>query len=186
MTDGIAGIQARIAAIEARVGQLRSQPTGSSAPTTSAPAGAATDFASLLQQAQAAQNGTESVDTAKFPNGRIPNNLLSSIGGGHLLVAPAARAFTQLKAAAQQAGVKIGVNDSYRSYDEQVQMAKEKGLYSQGGLAAKPGTSDHGLGIALDLQLDAKAQAWMKQNADKYGFINNVAGESWHWTYKPS
>jgi hypothetical protein len=42
------------------------------------------------------------------------------------------------------AGVDIGVTDSYRSYDAQVDVARRKGLYSQGGLAATPGTSDHG------------------------------------------
>ena len=185
MNEGIAAIQARIATIEALVGVRKSQPpsAGSASTSGTADASAATDFASLLQQAQDAQAGN--ANTTNYANGRIPDAALAAIGGGHKLTATAAKAFIQMRADAQRSGVKIGVNDSYRSYDDQVQMAKEKGLYSQGGLAAKPGTSDHGLGIALDLQLDAKSQQWMKQNAKKYGFINNVPGESWHWTYKP-
>ena len=56
--------------------------------------------------------------------------------------------------AARRDGVSIGVTDSYRSYGEQVDLARRKGLYSQGGLAAKPGTSDHGWGLSLDLDLE--------------------------------
>ena len=33
--------------------------------------------------------------------------------------------------------------------------------------------------------LNAKAQAWMKQHAAEYGFINNVPRESWHWAFRP-
>ena len=27
--------------------------------------------------------------------------------------------------------------------------------------------------------------AWMRANAGKYGFIENVPREPWHWAYKP-
>lgn len=86
---------------------------------------------------------------------------------------------------AKRDGVTIGITDSYRPYEEQVDLARRKGLYSQGGLAAKPGTSEHGWGMATDLDLDAKAQAWMRKNADRYGFVENVPREPWHWAYKP-
>ena len=68
----------------------------------------------------------------------------------------------------------------------QVDLAERKGLYSQGGLAAKPGTSDHGWGRALDLDLDAKAQAWMRANGDRYGFVEDTPREPWHWVFTPS
>ena len=68
---------------------------------------------------------------------------------------------------------------------QQVDLARRKGLYSQGGLAAKPGTSEHGWGMATDLDLNAKALAWMRKNAGNYGFVENVARESWHWAYRP-
>src|SRR5436189_88496 len=80
------------------------------------------------------------------------------------LRSPAAGAFRQLSAAAERDGVRIGVNDSYRSYEQQVDVARRKGLYSQGGLAAKPGTSEHGWGLSLDLALDGRAQRWMRAN----------------------
>jgi len=81
--------------------------------------------------------------------------------------------------------VTIGITDSYRSYDEQVDVARRKGLYSQGGLAAKPGTSEHGWGMATDLDLNAKALSWMRKHGSEYGFDENTPRESWHWAYKP-
>ena len=114
---------------------------------------------------------------AAYGNGKIPPAALESIGhGGHRLWAPAAKAFQAMHAAARD-GIDIGVTNSYRSYDAQVDLAERKGLYSQGGLAAKPGTSDHGWGRALDLDLDAKAQAWMRANGDRYGFVEDTPRE---------
>jgi LAS superfamily LD-carboxypeptidase LdcB len=88
-----------------------------------------------------------------------------------------------MRVAASRAGVHLGVTDSYRSYAEQVDVARRKGLHSQGGLAAKPGTSEHGWGKSLDLRLDATAQRWMRPHAGEYGFAENVSREPWHWTY---
>ena len=75
--------------------------------------------------------------------------------------------------------------DSYRTYDSQVDLAERKGLYKDGGLAAVPGTSDHGWGMAVDLSLDAGAQAWMRQHAGEYGFVEDTPREPWHWGYHP-
>lgn len=116
-------------------------------------------------------------------NGRLPDTALTSIGGSHKLTSSAANAFQQLRASALADGVEIGVTDSYRSYDSQVDVARRKGLYSQGGLAAKPGTSDHGLGLALDLDLNSSALTWMRSNAGKFGFVADTPRESWHWKF---
>ena len=40
--------------------------------------------------------------------------------------------------------------------------------------------------IALDLDLDASAQKWMRENGWKYGFVEDVPREPWHWTYRPA
>lgn len=123
-------------------------------------------------------------DIASYGNGRLPASALTSVGiGDHQLWAPAAAAFKALFAAAAGAGVNIGISDSYRSYAAQVDVARRKGLYSRGGLAARPGTSNHGWGLSLDLQLSAAAQSWMRGNARSYGFYEDVPRESWHWTY---
>lgn len=128
------------------------------------------------------------VELRAHGNGRIPASALSAVGGvdGHRLWAPAARSLEALRAAAARDGVTIGVTDSYRPYDVQVDLVRRKGLYSEGGLAAVPGTSDHGWGIAVDLDLDSRAQAWMRANAGRYGFVEDVPREPWHWAYRPT
>lgn len=126
-------------------------------------------------------------DLAAYGNGHIPAAALAPVGTtGARLWQPAAQALTGLIAAAKADGVTIGVTEGYRSYDEQVSLAKSEGLYSQGGLAAQPGTSEHGWGMAADLQLDGQAQAWMRANAGRFGFVADVPRESWHWAYRPS
>ena len=121
---------------------------------------------------------------ATYRNGRVPADALMPIGhGDHRLAAPAAAAFSELEAAARRDGVRFGVTDSYRSYDAQVDVARRKGLYSQGGLAAQPGTSQHGWGLAVDLDLDARAQAWMRANGARFGFVEDTPREPWHWAF---
>ena len=130
---------------------------------------------------------TPPAELASYGNGRIPSDRLESIGvGSHKLYAPAATVYRRMTADAAAQGVDIGITDSYRSYDSQVELAGRKGLYSQGGLAATPGTSNHGWGLAVDLDLDATAQQWMRDNADRYGFVEDTPREPWHWGYRPA
>ena len=122
---------------------------------------------------------------AQFGNGTIPaGELVTLAGSRHRLWAPAASGFERLRAAAQADGVTVRITDSYRSYEGQVDVAARKGLYSQGGLAATPGTSNHGWGLSVDLDLNPAAQAWMRANAGRFGFAEDVAREPWHWTYQ--
>jgi D-alanyl-D-alanine carboxypeptidase len=208
--EGLSAIAARIAQIHKQISGLTpsrstTQPPSPLSGTTGA--GAATDaaegsFAAQLASAMRAAGapgaaGTPAaavrltadgvpVDLVKYGNGKIPASALQPLGRGpHRLWAPAAQAFSAMTQAAARDGVSIGVTDSYRSYGEQVDLARRKGLYSQGGLAAKPGTSEHGWGLSLDLDLSSKAQAWMRRHADEYGFAENVPREPWHWTFKP-
>lgn len=124
------------------------------------------------------------VELLAYGNGQVPTDVLAPIGfGGHRLWQPAAEAFTALVADAEADGIAIGVTDSYRRYEMQVDVARRKGLYSEGGLAARPGTSNHGWGLALDLILDDEAQAWMRANANRYFFFEDTPREPWHWVY---
>ena len=87
---------------------------------------------------------------------------------------------------AKRDGVKIGITDSYRSYDEQVDLVRRKGLYSQGGLAATPGTSQHGWGLAVDADVtDPATLNWVRANAHRFGWVEAVPREPWHWEYRP-
>ena len=59
--------------------------------------------------------------------------------------------------------------------------------------AAVPGTSNHGLGIALDIALGTSPSNatsvtpatvnWLIANAHRYGFSAELQSEQWHWRY---
>jgi D-alanyl-D-alanine carboxypeptidase len=185
-------INARIAHIQTQFAALAPPPAVATKPPAPA-ASAGTSFAAVLSSATVTA-GTDTklnadgvpASLAAYGNGKVPDNALSSVGGTrHKLWAPAAQSLEALIAAARRDGVTIGITDSYRPYAEQVDLVRRKGLYSNGGLAAKPGTSDHGWGMAADLDLNAKAQAWMRANGPRFGFHEDTPREPWHWGYKP-
>ena len=201
--DAITGITARMHQIESRIASMAAIATTRQATATSSAASGSASFASALANAMgttgttgtmslseaAAQLNADGVpaDLAKYGNGKVPESALGKVGQtGHKLWAPAATQLENLLTAAKRDGVSIGITDSYRPYDEQVDLARRKGLYSQGGLAAKPGTSQHGWGMAVDLDLDAKAQSWMRANGAKFGFVENTPREPWHWAFEPT
>ena len=68
----------------------------------------------------------------------------------------------------------------------QVDLARRKGLYSNGGLAAAPGTSNHGWGLAVDLDVDTRSHTWLADNGWRYGFVEDTPRERWHWAYRPT
>ncbi|MFS0700629.1 D-alanyl-D-alanine carboxypeptidase family protein [Cellulomonas sp. 179-A 4D5 NHS] len=197
--DGITAITQRMAAIQATVATLAPP-----APRPAAASASGAAFGAVLEQAVAQSSPAPApasapaaakpaavfvdgvpADLAAYGNGRIPGDALEPVGStGHKLWAPAAGALEDVLAAAARDGVTIGITDSYRSYDAQVDVAERKGLYSQGGLAAKPGTSPHGWGLAVDLKLDATAQAWMRANGGRFGFVEDTPREPWHWVYR--
>lgn len=188
--DGIAGISARLAQIQALVAPPQTRVL--STPATSSPS--ASSFATALADEVAKTTGSTGtlnadgvpVELARYGNGQIPESALQKVGTtGAKLWAPAAEKLEALIAAAARDGVQIGITDSYRSYAAQVDVAERKGLYGQGGLAAKPGTSEHGWGMAVDLDLDATAQTWMRAHGGEYGFVENTPREAWHWAFRP-
>ena len=99
---------------------------------------------------------------------------------GEWMLPRTAAAFDQLNARARDQGVRLTIKDGFRSYREQVEIARRLGIYGQGGLAAVPGTSNHGLDIALDLW-DGRGYDWLNKNAPRCGLRRTVAGEPWHW-----
>lgn len=117
-------------------------------------------------------------------NGKLDTSQLVAVDeAGHLLAPEAASNWQAMVADAAADGVTISVGNSYRDYDSQVHLAEEKGLYSQGGLAATPGTSNHGWGTAVDINQTAAAVAWLQANAARYGFAT-ISREPWHWEYR--
>lgn len=196
---GIEGVNSRIADIQSRILALQGQQattTTTGAAKSGAAASAPGSFASHLRSAMASNAPADKTyklnskgipeDLVAYGNGKIPPEALGQVGDTrHKLWAPAAENLNRMIEDAKRDGVKIGITDSYRPYAEQVDLARRKGLYSQGGLAAKPGTSEHGWGMATDLDLNSEALSWMRKNGKNYGFVENVPRESWHWAYRP-
>lgn len=121
-------------------------------------------------------------------NGNLPSSSLVSIGSGHKLEANAARAYLSMVAEAARSGITWSITDSYRPYSVQYRLAFEKGLYSEGGLAACPGRSNHGWGKAVDLGGGANRSGtpqnnWLVANANRFGFYT-IPREPWHWEYR--
>ncbi len=133
------------------------------------------------------------VTTHGFGNGRIPLEQLCKLpfAEGHRLRADAAVALIRLDAAYRaRFGEKLCLTDSYRSLASQYSLAGRKP-----GLAARPGTSEHGWGLAVDLcdgadRPGTARNTWMLANARKYGWDNppwarptGSKPEPWHWEY---
>ncbi len=190
----VAGVHARIAEIQARQAELDAKIGRAPSPAPASSAQAANDFTaalgSALNRTTLNQTGTSwpvttGVDLSQFGNGQIPEQLLAPLPGTDERMAPeAASAFTAMTRAAAADDISLEVNDGYRPLHDQERLADELGLYHEGGLAAVPGTSNHGLGISIDLDLDADAQRWMQANAGRFGFVNDVPREPWHWTFQ--
>lgn len=130
---------------------------------------------------------TPPVDLAAYGNGRVPTTALEPIGqGGHRLAAPAAEAWKACVEAARADGIDLTITDSYRTFDQQVDLVQRKGLYSNGGYAATPGLSNHGWGLAVDADVSApQTLDWMRANAHRFGFVEAAPREPWHWEFRP-
>ena len=127
-----------------------------------------------------------------YPNGLIPPSAMCPLGvGGHRLRCDAAAAYRAMSAAFAAAfGSPICITDSYRAYASQVRLYGQKPT-----LAAVPGTSNHGWGLAVDLcggidHYGTAQYTWMKVNAGRYGFLHpdwaepgRGREEPWHWEY---
>lgn len=101
---------------------------------------------------------------------------------------------------------KITFTDGYRSYERQKLLYDKSIKNGEKGRAAKPGNSQHGLGICIDIWFGVPTKIyktnpevgfihpvyqWFHLNAHKFGWYNPVKlrnGKSkiqewWHWTY---
>lgn len=130
-----------------------------------------------------------------------------SIGGGHWLRRDAAAYFLLMSLAAQEFGLALVVNSSFRSHDkqkalytayqEQLALFIKKKRKTKPSIVASPGNSNHQSGVAVDInrapgdnlataEPDSPVDLWLKSNAASYGFKRTVASEPWHWEFDPS
>jgi len=112
-------------------------------------------------------------------------------------------AFDKMHNAALKARVNIVIASGFRTYQRQVYFYN---CYihqncNGGALAAFPGTSNHGRGLAIDVNTNCGSQGsnsppsactsgspvyrWMRANAKTYGFVRTVYVEPWHWEHRP-
>ena len=145
-------------------------------------------------------------------NGKIPTKSLAKLpnswsnkGRDEYLTREAYASFSRMIArAVAETGANFQIYDAYRSFAEQVKWLKAYYEPARAGKryntirtyagqrwgqkpgkprAATPGTSNHGLGISVDLH-PGPIQAWMRKNAGRFGWVNDVPSEAWHWSYK--
>jgi hypothetical protein len=126
-------------------------------------------------------------------NGRLKSSALAPItravnGEQAYLRKDAARAFNAMNAEAQKLGVTLRVSSArsaYRPYSEQVYFWNLY-LSGRGNLAARPGTSNHGLGLAVDLATPAM-RAMVDRIGAKYGWAkawSDAPSEWWHLRWR--
>lgn len=122
------------------------------------------------------------------------------------LVRTAAKAFAKLQRAIRAKGLRLSVVSGYRSYGTQLALYNSR-LASMGRawtqrFVAKPGSSEHQTGLALDLRSpsgrgttfdNTREWKWLRAHAQQYGFvlrypkgtttITGIGYEPWHWRY---
>ncbi len=147
----------------------------------------------------------------KDVTGKLTPEMLTTSVNGAKFWRWAGIAFNQMFNDAEKAGFKLQNIGDYRSYEQQLAMFKERYSTTDGGRkpqvtrtwdgktwylkpkmspSSSPGKSNHGLGLAIDLNVtNPKTLDWLCENAPKYGFYlqsDNPASpefEAWHWQY---
>lgn len=148
----------------------------------------------------------------EMPSGYKPE-LSEILSTGYYMDARVVPFYEKMYKAAKEEGIILTPYSGYRSYERQERNYKNltEQYMSQYSLSRKeaakkaasvilpPGTSEHNLGLAMDICntknsfANTKEYKWLTENAHKYGFIlrytadkMNITGivdEPWHWRY---
>jgi D-alanyl-D-alanine carboxypeptidase len=89
------------------------------------------------------------------------------------------------EAAYAEGGIDLVVNSAFRTFAEQTRLYT-LWVTGQGNRAAKPGSSRHESGLAVDIESAGGTNgsyAWLAQNAARFGFKRTVSDEPWHWEF---
>ncbi len=142
---------------------------------------------------------------------------LASIGGGHRVDKRCLQDLNAMLQACREAGFQPVVRSSYRTQAQQQQLytnkvrqwkgygyADEAARQKAATIVAIPGTSEHQLGLALDIvdnayrtlnerQAETATQKWLMEHSWEYGFIlrypvdksavTGIIYEPWHYRY---
>lgn len=109
-----------------------------------------------------------------------PSGKLVDLGGGKKVDASIAGNVRVMIKAARRDGVELKITSAHRSRQQQ-EVLYQKYLNGTGNLAAKPGTSNHEGGLAIDFTNTPGAHAWLAKNAGRFG-LKNLPGEPWHYS----
>lgn len=133
----------------------------------------------------------------------------ADVGGGHSVDKRIADSLNAMLEDCKRAGYHPFIRSSFRTRDEQQQILNERvELYREAGYSeedalsaalqwvALPGTSEHELGLAVDIndeEDDEGMHTWLASNAHQYGFIlrypldkvdvTGISNEPWHYRY---
>ena len=142
----------------------------------------------------------------------VPDDLVSVsnryyYGENHQIRSVVYDAFIDMWNAANNEGIYLIINSSYRTYAEQQQVydsyKDSRGTTYADSIAARPGYSEHQTGLAIDIFSTeytttsnfkgSPAHQWLINHAYQYGFIQRYdedteeitgfAEEAWHWRY---
>jgi predicted secreted protein len=144
---------------------------------------------------------SQTYTTMRWDNGAMPDALLCQVPWakkGIRIACEALPSFAAMNAAYRATSGKnfqvdhVSTVDTncYRGMADQIRL-RNAYLAGLGANASVPGKSSHGWGTACDINMggypmySSPAYLWLKANAAKYGWVNNVAGEDWHWAYLP-
>ncbi|WP_456826720.1 M15 family metallopeptidase [Cellulomonas sp. P5_E12] len=134
--------------------------------------------------------------TDGYTNGDIPLKVLCAVAfaPSQHLRCDAAEALARMNAAYRvDVGHDLVISGSYRTLEEQISTRAARGT-----MAAVPGTSNHGWGLAIDLDqangYRSAQYAWLKANAMTYGWHHPTymdeggrgPHEPWHWEFGTS
>ena len=143
-------------------------------------------------------------DLKQAKNGKLEPILLRSIEPSGQLHHTAARAWGAMRTAAALDGVVLGQVGTYRSYDTQVALFKQRyqlqandssttrvwngvRYWLRRGVApaSSPGRSNHGWGLAVDVASIGSGGrlGWLLRNAERYGWSWELQSEPWHIRY---
>lgn len=133
---------------------------------------------------------------------------VNAYGMSQMMRDDAATALEEMFAAAKEEGIGLSTVSGYRSYSKQSTIYSRKkatqGQEAADRVSARPGTSEHQLGLAMDLAKKGSSQLntgfgktkegqWVNENAYRFGFIvryledyEEITGymyEPWHVRY---
>lgn len=131
--------------------------------------------------------GTSTRRADAYVNGRRTTINVAPVGNGEVMRSDAAAAFNNMRREAVRDGITISARSGFRTNDEQAELYRRY-RNGTGNLAARPGYSNHQGGISVDVRNAGTTTTpefrWMRDNASRFGFVNDVRGEPWHWTFR--